>query len=185
VAAGLGTARDIVTYAVMDRCMWCSDPDKRKANFTERNAINARFRRVLYYGLEVLKPDRITIISHSQGTVIATQMLQNDWVKKKIAATVAPPTPQHASVLLVTMGSPVTHIYRRYFGEVFQVSTQDMPRGMVWHNIFRTDDFVGTTIEDVPGLAGNWEVKAAGHTGYFTDYLVWERLWRDVGLRVF
>ena len=186
VAAGLGTARDIVTYAVMDRCMWCSDASARKENFTERNAINARFRRVLYYGLEVLKPDRITIISHSQGTVIATQMLQNEWVKRKIADTgkpLRPPLP--VSVLLVTMGSPVTHIYRRYFGEVFQVSTQAMPPGLIWHNIFRTDDFVGTTIDEVPGLAGNWEVKAAGHTGYFTDYFVWERLWRDVGLRIF
>lgn len=186
VAGALGVARDIVTYAVMARCRWRADAAARRANFTERNAIDARFRRVLYYGAEVLKPDRITVISHSQGTVIATQMLQNKWVKRKIAGLGRTlPDKEPPPVLLVTMGSPVTHLYRRYFADFFQVALSDMPARTTWHNIHRTDDFVGTMIDGVPGLAGNWEVPAGGHTGYFTDFHVWKRLWRDVGFTLF
>lgn len=186
VAAGLGVVRDIVTYAVMQGCMWRAGADVRRGNFPERNAIDARFRRVLYYGAEVFQPDRITVISHSQGTVIATQMLQNKWIRKKIdKLKEGDPNGAAPEVLLITMGSPVTHIYRRYFGEFFGVSLSDMPEGTAWHNIHRTDDFVGTTIEGVDGLAGNWPVPAGGHTGYFTDFYVWRRLWQDVGFRLF
>lgn len=186
VAGGLGVVRDIVTYAVVARCMWRDPAERRRPNFHERNAIDARFRRVLYYGVEAIKPDRITVISHSQGTVIATQMLQNRWVKQKIAKMqdVLPHRSQ-PEVLLVTMGSPVTHIYRRYFGQFFQVPLSNMPEGTVWHNIHRADDFVGTTIDGVEGLAGNWSVPAGGHTGYFTDFHVWDRMWNRVGFRLF
>ncbi|GFE48889.1 hypothetical protein So717_06420 [Roseobacter cerasinus] len=186
VAGGLGVVRDIVTYAVVKNCMWLNSVEERRPNFHERNAIDARFRRVLYYGVEALKPDRITVISHSQGTVVSTQMLQNKWVKKKIAKLQdVLPYRKHPMVLLVTMGSPVTHIYRRYFGQFFQVPIDNMPKGIVWHNIHRADDFVGTTIDDVEGLAGNWSVPAGGHTGYFTDFHVWDRLWNKVGFRLF
>ncbi|WP_300058721.1 hypothetical protein [uncultured Roseobacter sp.] len=186
VAKGLGVVRDIVTYAVMRECMWRSSVAERRENFEERNAIDARFRRVLYYGAEALKPDRITVISHSQGTVITTQMLQNTWVKRKIAKLAeVRPSGQAPDVLLVTMGSPVTHIYRRYFRHFFQVALADMPERTIWHNIHRSDDFVGTTIDGVDGLAGNWAVPAGGHTGYFTDFHVWDRLWNKVGFRLF
>ncbi|MGZ2259054.1 hypothetical protein [Roseobacter sp. A03A-229] len=186
VAGGLGVVRDIVTYAVVKNCKWLSSVDERRPNFQERNAIDARFRRVLYYGVEALKPERITIISHSQGTVITTQMLQNKWVKRKIQKLEEVlPGGQPPKVLLVTMGSPVTHIYRRYFKQFFQVPLENMPARLTWHNIHRSDDFVGTTIDDVEGLAGNWSVPAGGHTGYFTDFHVWDRLWNKVGFRLF
>ncbi|WP_299673927.1 hypothetical protein [uncultured Roseobacter sp.] len=186
VAGGLGVVRDIVTYAVVRNCKWLSSVEERRPNFHERNAIDARFRRVLYYGAEALKPDRITVISHSQGTVITTQMLQNTWVKRKIAKLAeVRPSGQAPDVLLVTMGSPVTHIYRRYFRHFFQVALADMPERTIWHNIHRSDDFVGTTIDGVDGLAGNWAVPAGGHTGYFTDFHVWDRLWNKVGFRLF
>ncbi|MCV3272129.1 hypothetical protein [Roseobacter sinensis] len=185
VAGGLGVVRDIVTYAVVRNCKWLSSVEERRPNFHERNAIDARFRRVLYYGIEALTPDRITIIAHSQGTVIATQMLQNAWVKRRIAELAdVLPSGRPPEVTLVTMGSPVTHIYRRYFKQFFQVPLENMPDGMVWHNIHRADDFVGTTIDGVEGLAGNWAVPAGGHTGYFTDFHVWDRLWNTVGFRL-
>ncbi len=180
VAGGLGIIRDIVTYSVRDHCHWRSEHAIRARNFVERRQINNRFKRVLEYGLETVRPEKVTVISHSQGTVIATQMLQDRNVKAQLAKHGAPP------VLLITMGSPVTHIYRRYFKEFFQVSLAEMPPGTTWFNIHRADDFVGTRIEDA--LADedhNLSVPAGGHTGYFTDFHVWNRLWNDVRFQLF
>ncbi|XDA98277.1 hypothetical protein AB1M95_19660 [Sulfitobacter sp. LCG007] len=179
LAGGLGVVRDIVTYAIQDRCRWRAKTAERQGNFRERNDINNRFRLVMKYGLETVTPKYVTVLSHSQGTVIATQMLQDAEVKALLEQYGNP------KVTLVTMGSPVTHIYRRYFKEFFQVSVTRMPAGTRWFNIFRTDDFVGTQIDADTGVMANLPVPPGGHTGYFTDYWVWQRLLDDVGLRVF
>ncbi|MDW4498126.1 hypothetical protein R5H30_09060 [Sulfitobacter sp. D35] len=179
LAGGLGVVRDIVTYAIQDRCRWRAGYAERKVNFRERAEINNRFRLVLKYGLETVTPKYVTVLSHSQGTVIATQMLQDAEVKALLAKFDSP------KVTLITMGSPVTHIYRRYFKEFFQASVEDMSPGTRWINIFRKDDFVGTRIDEDTGIEANLSVPAGGHTGYFTDYYVWRRLLDDVGLRVF
>ena len=173
VAGGLGVVRDIVTYAVQKECRWRADTETRADNFPVRNEINARFAIALGHLLATYKPNRLTILSHSQGTVIATQMLQNNLVVEAIEAAGAP------KLTLVTMGSPVTHIYRRYFKQFFQVSIDRMPAGTRWFNIYRNDDFVGTKIEIEDTRLRNLPVDAAGHTGYFTDFKVWRQL-RDV-----
>ncbi len=191
VSGGLGIFRDIVTYSVQESCAWQSNRKERAKNFSERVQINARFRRTLHYGLESLSPKRVTIIAHSLGSVIATQMLMDPDVKALLKKNGNP------DVVLITMGSPVTHIYRRYFKEFFQVSTDDMPLASTpdgavnkaWYNIHREDDFVGTRIGDdpvdTPDLAQNFPVEPGGHTGYFTDYHVWKVLRDQIGFRLF
>ncbi|PTX56470.1 hypothetical protein C8N43_1129 [Litoreibacter ponti] len=175
VAGGLGVGRDIVTYAVQAECQWTEDDlETHKKNFPLRREINARFKRVLQYALPAYRPTRLTVISHSQGTVIATQMLQDPSVHRLLA--------KHgvADILLITMGSPVTHIYRHYFPEHFQVSWTGLPPGSKWVNIHRADDFVGTTIDDaLESVQWNLRVDAGGHTGYFTDHQVWRELYGD------
>lgn len=178
VAGALGVVRDIVTYAVQARCICKLEDGGYRANFILRNDINSRFERVLHYSLQTTAPSRVTVISHSQGTVIATQMLQNARVKKLLGQYGNPP------ITLVTMGSPVTQVYRHYFPIAFKVSTDKMPGNLEWHNIFRIDDYVGTRIDTDTGVKQNLAVPAAGHLGYFTDYEVWRRMWNDVGFRL-
>ncbi|WP_298936635.1 hypothetical protein [uncultured Ruegeria sp.] len=176
VAAGLGVARDIVTYAIRDKCLLSGDLKARYNNYPDRTAIDDRFYRALFYALDVFPADHITVVSHSQGTVIATQMLADKRVQRRIDGR---------PVTLITMGSPVTHIYQRYFPEMFTVDPGQL--NAAWFNIFRQDDFVGTRIEG--GLiddARNFPVQPGGHTGYFTDYQVWKILsGDDIGFDLF
>jgi hypothetical protein len=69
-----------------------------------------------------------------------------------------------ASVRLVTMGSPFTHLYQHYFGHLYPSLDSEawLPlrtRLDRWLNIYRRDDFVGTRI-DFP-LAS--DERDAGH----------------------
>ncbi|NVO57156.1 hypothetical protein HW561_15285 [Rhodobacteraceae bacterium B1Z28] len=176
VAAGLGVARDIVTYAIRDKCALRQSLESRRDNYPDRHAIDERFYRTLYYALDIFPADHITVISHSQGTVIATQMLADERVQRRI---------DNRPVTLITMGAPVTHIYQRYFPEMFTVNPNRLHAA--WFNIFRQDDFVGTRIEG--GLIDetrNIPVQPGGHTGYFTDYQVWKVLTGDdIGFDLF
>lgn len=190
VSGGLGILRDIVVYSTQGKCAMWDDTGTRRRNFTQRVMINNRFKRTLHYGLQTYRPTKVTIISHSQGTVIATQMLQDGVVQSLLRAA------ENPKVTLVTMGSPVTHIYRRYFKEFFEVSTDNMPLATrtgstvkkAWYNIFREDDFVGTRIgdgdKDEATLAENHAVEPGGHSGYFTDFNVWAVLRTKVGFRL-
>ncbi|NOC93201.1 hypothetical protein [Ruegeria sp. HKCCD6604] len=166
VSAGLGVARDIVTYAIRDKCYLGKDLETRQRNYPDRKAIDERFYRTLYYVLDIFPADHITVISHSQGTVIATQMLADPRVQRRIGGR---------TLTLITMGSPVTHIYQRYFPEMFTITASQLNAS--WFNIFRQDDFVGTEIEGGLIFANrNIPVDPGGHTGYFTDYQVWKAL---------
>jgi hypothetical protein len=84
-------------------------------------------------------------------------------------------------VRLVTMGSPLTHLYRHYFPHRYQ-SLKDKAgninpvhwvelRNVVtcWRNLFRIDDFVGTEIEGPKWFPDNRWVYGRGHVGYWTD----------------
>ncbi|WP_299656625.1 hypothetical protein [uncultured Tateyamaria sp.] len=179
VAGALGVVRDIVTYAVQESCICLVKRGRYRRNFILREDINSRFKRVLHYSLDATTPSRITIISHSQGTVIATQMLQNGWVKDLLRTAGNPP------VTLITMGSPVTQVYRHYFPLAFKVSTAKMPDGLKWFNIFRIDDYVGTRIAPNTGVHENLDVDAHGHLGYFVDHQVWKHMWNAVQFKLF
>lgn len=126
------------------------------------------------------RPDAICIISHSQGTVIALDLLAEQGAHWREAA--GRPVP----LVLVTMGSPYTHIYNTYFPASF--APAHLRRGLLpvaeggnltaWTNIFRTDDFVGTHIDTtrdagMPDGGRGWPeerpVRPNGHTGYWVD----------------
>lgn len=161
VAGVLGVLRDIVVYASSNK----SNPSMQAnpENFPDRAQIEYRFRRVFDYMVENEKPEHITVICHSQGTVVTTRSLRKILQDKG---------QMPCSVTLVTMGSPVTHLYRQYFPRDFFIPENGLD-GIMWHNIFRTDDFVGTRITDVAQNQVNHMVPAGGHPGYFTDPTVW------------
>jgi hypothetical protein len=201
-AAGLGILADVLAY--LNNGSWISgattDPYKAKPRktflqrwfFKNKPEADTRthgywLRRRIHDRLDVLiqnllrdeKPDRLDIVSHSQGTMIAIDLLAirgEDWLKG---------LPNDCrGIGLVTMGSPYTHLYNHYFPSSFRPigdCAKLQPGGGVlreWLNIFRIDDFVGTHIGK--GVVGVWPeeypVPPNGHTNYWVDRGVVARL---------
>ena len=59
-------------------------------------------------------PDEIVIVSHSQGTMIAL-----DVIEARGAAGCTAPDGRTLPLKLVTMGSPYIHLYTQYFPSLF------------------------------------------------------------------
>jgi hypothetical protein len=128
-------------------------------------------------------PDQLVLVSHSQGTVIAIDLIDERGVSWRQARN------GRMSLALITMGSPYRHLYMTYFPDSFAAprrrgtALQPASHGgqlLYWSNIFRIDDFVGTHIDSAfhlaPGAAPplyQWPqecpVAANGHTNYWTD----------------
>jgi hypothetical protein len=179
--AGLGIATDVITY--LNNYSW-NEPALKEAE--KVRAGSARQKYTGYWPRERIRerllvlvdqlvadedPDELAIVSHSQGTVVALDVLDEHgrgWLKRM---------KPEARISLVTMGSPYTHIHNHYFPTSFPAISQrpalrPAGKGGViarWINIFRVDDFVGTHVDPT----GNWPVekpvKANGHTYYWVD----------------
>ncbi len=142
--------------------------------FSRRDAIHRRMKRILNYYRDYLPGNpSLTIVSHSQGSLIAIEVLNDEelgWINDKFRR-----------VNLITMGSPFHHIYQKYFSHFYP--PLDHPdwerlrqRVRCWLNIFRIDDFVGTEIdfpESLPqagnGFYTNHPVQRRGHMLYWSD----------------
>lgn len=167
VGNGLGVIRDITSYSIRAASVGVEKPV-----YPIRQRMERRFDTVLDYLCQQM-PDatRLIVIAHSQGTMIAALSLEN-LTRKDI------PTERH----LVTMGSPLSHIYRQYFPKGFPI--ERLPLHLTtWQNMYRCDDFVGTriTIDDprdcIAALLVDIEnlcLPAGGHVNYWTDEKAWD-----------
>ncbi|TVS05500.1 MAG: hypothetical protein EA407_02030 [Rhodobacteraceae bacterium] len=145
-------------------------PEGAPRGFWKRNRIQDRLRVFVETFLEIENPDQVIVISHSQGTVIALDVLRSDGARWR---------ERLGALSLVTMGSPATHLYTHYFPTSFPDYSTDPVLQLHntggaldgWVNIFRVDDFVGTHITRDP--ASDWPrevpVPARGHTNYWID----------------
>ncbi|MDB5575625.1 MAG: hypothetical protein JWR80_801 [Bradyrhizobium sp.] len=197
-SAGIGILADVLAYLNNGSWMSGNTDDPYKSNepprqtwleglfFEKKSSLPFKasprgywLRRRIHDRLGVLirdlirdeKPDRLDIVSHSQGTMIAIDLIDirgAQWLKGLPAGS--------GGIGLVTMGSPYTHLYGNYFPSSFQ-KVGDRPNlanrkdgGLLrdWLNIFRIDDFVGTHIGK-----GVWPrefpVHPNGHTNYWVD----------------
>lgn len=142
--------------------------------FSRRDVIHRRMKRILeFYRDTLVGNPTLTIISHSQGSMIAIEVINDDeldWVTDKFS-----------KVNFITMGSPFHHIYQKYFHHFYPPLDDKQwnnlrDRVSRWLNIFRIDDFVGTEIE-FPGslppvVDGRWSnhaVESHGHMFYWRD----------------
>jgi hypothetical protein len=161
VRGGLDLAGDVIHYQQANRHSLLGRPGG--------HVIRQRFRSVLRYLLD-RNVSEILVVGHSQGTVIALDELAHmtSDLANRLGAR---------PVRLVTMGSPISHLYQHYFpshypGWQAPVWSGLFTRVRAWTNIFRTDDFVGTTIEADPNnrlTIDNHPIGRGGHTGYWTD----------------
>lgn len=152
--------------------------------FARRDAIHRRVKRLLTYYRDMLSNrPTLTVISHSQGTVISVDVLNDpelSWLNSTFS-----------EVQLVTMGSPVTHLYQHYFPHQYPPLHDSFweplrSRLSHWVNIYRVDDYVGTAIEfgnlekDSACQTANYAVGLRGHLNYWTDIRVLEILRREL-----
>jgi hypothetical protein len=149
--------------------------DSGRLYFSRRALIHSRMVQILQH-FRRSNPNRrarLTVISHSQGTMIAIEVLNNfqsRWLRDAFT-----------NIRLVTMGSPFTHVYQHYFSNHYPPLDQPfwstLRRNVdQWLNIFRVDDFVGTSIDFPESLRGtgvfecrNFPVKRCGHNNYWSD----------------
>lgn len=164
IAGIVGVARDITTYLTRTSFYNPRTHPKRSA-YVHAEDINRRFDLALTHMLDQEGRDRIksiTIMSHSQGTVVAA----------KRTIELAPDLP--VKPLLVTMGSPLASIYGHYFDLNYKVTDAERAGLKDWINIYRTDDFVGTQIKDNGMQADNIALRPRGHSHYWSDTFVWD-----------
>ena len=209
-AAGLGILADVLAYLNNGSWMSGDADDAYKSNepprqtwlegllFENKSSLPFKvsprgywLRRRIHDRLGVLirdlirdeKPDRLDIVSHSQGTMIAIDLIDlrgEQWLKGL--------PEKSGGIGLVTMGSPYTHLYGNYFPSSFasvgnRANLANKDNGGLlrdWLNIFRIDDFVGTHIGK-----GVWPrefpVPPNGHTNYWVDRSVVAKLREFLG----
>jgi hypothetical protein len=177
---GLGNAlhilMDIVSHFSREHLPVPSLITTEKANlqdFTIQQKLEARFRSVLDEVLQLGHVTHLTIVAHSQGTMIAIDVLWFEWAANRLHGI---------EVDLVTMGSPFTHLYQYYFPNRYPplfVAGGLSPKWgshftktvRSWLNVYRVDDFVGTHIDgDSSGrFPENICIASGGHTGYWHE----------------
>ncbi|MEM8485307.1 MAG: hypothetical protein AAF564_07140 [Bacteroidota bacterium] len=187
IRRGLGILLDVINYF---RPLPAQDfsqvlPAYDDITFSVRAQILHRFKQVTRYFTAQTgapKADRLVLITHSQGTVLALDFLQNPAFNEALSG--------FKKVQLVTMGSPFCHIYGYYFPGIHNQCVAFDPEKEAgkpvthWLNIYRTDDYIGTHVQihspiAAPSFIGwpkNVEVGPGAHTGYFRDTRVIPRI---------
>ncbi len=148
-------------------------------NFPVRRAIQHRLAASIAHLAEQFTgpdrpPCRLVVLSHSQGTMVAIDVLNDPRLDVAIG--------RFTSLRLVTMGSPFSHIYQHYFrhhypelrhGHWETLSRRLGPRAdgpAPWLNLYRVDDYVGRSIDESrTGLVENCPIRPRGHLGYWID----------------
>lgn len=129
------------------------------------NPMRARFHVVVDHLMKEAAVERLIVVAHSQGSVIALDELAHAWQPGEL-----PP-----ATTFVTFGSPITHLYQRYFPNVYpdwNDATWDrfFERVTRWINLYRLGDYVGATIAR-PSRCRFVEMAlgAGGHRDYWRD----------------
>lgn len=139
--------------------------------------LRTRFRAVLNHVRRREDVERVVIFAHSQGSVIAIDELARTETEFG-----------NAPVALVTMGSPITHLYRHYLPEDYPDWSDERwevlrDRVARWRNLYREDDYVGTSTALPGGVDFDEQaVGLGGHTGYWTDDRIKPRLRDELAL---
>ncbi|MCC5984131.1 MAG: hypothetical protein JJU42_07190 [Rhodobacteraceae bacterium] len=193
--AGVGPERRHHSRTLVERALGLrADPpgDFTPRGYWLRRRIRERMNVLMTQLIADEAPDEIILVSHSQGTVIALEVLASEAAGWRVHRA------KDIPIRLITMGSPYTHLYNTYFPASFpppQARPVWRPRGTApeavlddWVNLFRVDDFVGTHVDAPRHHATSpdrpWPreipLPAGGHTNYWTDRAVARHLRREL-----
>jgi pimeloyl-ACP methyl ester carboxylesterase len=154
-----------------------------QAYFPVRQRIERRFEEMIEALLSRGDKPNLLIVAHSQGTIITLDALRRrGWMERLL--------PRVESLTVITFGSPVTHVYQRYFPQLYKPfdKTPSLVRlsedkRVKWFNVYRVDDFVGTYIENsIPNFPVNIPAPHGGHTSYWQEDVMKE-LFNHPGMR--
>lgn len=173
ISIGFGIAKDVVVWFMRSE----NQPGMDLEKYPMQQRILNRFNLVYDMMLDAKfaageRYSEVVVVSHSQGTVIAFAALRKRGLQS------SDDRGRYPKLDLVTMGSPITHLYAHYFGANYNPNFGDGRSIRNWTNIYRTDDFVGTQIDPMPveeenGKKTQWPINVAipagGHTNYWTD----------------
>ena len=105
----------------------------------------------------------VVVFAHSQGTVIAAGMLS------RMARVLLR---SRMRLTLVTVGSPVTTLYRNFLGArigaEFAALCKAQPERFRWFNLYRPADYIGGEVE-LDGVVNRDLLTPGDHVGYWCD----------------
>jgi hypothetical protein len=142
----------------------------------------ARFRDVVESAVRTTQCKDLTVIAHSQGTMIALEALGVITIDRTDRPSTARRVTLHQNaackIRLVTMGCPLADLYMHYFPAKYAINPRDKSLVTSWRNIHRADDFVGTSVPNPfdASFPENVEVGPRGHIDYWLDREVLEAL---------
>lgn len=139
--------------------------------FPRRHRIAARLDRIMSTCFAPEGLDRLVIVAHSQGTVIAFDYLRASGHSELLSNA--------REVRVVTLGSPLSHLYAEYFEEYRRPLAREELCGNVtrWVNMWRIDDPIGNKVEVVAdGFIKNVVLPRGGHVNYWKEPQVQEAI---------
>lgn len=164
---------------------WGPEEKAVVGEFEIQQQIEARFRAVLRVMLDDADVSCLSVISHSQGTIVAIDTFSrsgmdaeyDQWLTRRLASI--------GRLNLITMGSPLTHLYQHYFPSRYDPLASARWNGLKssvrsWLNVYRIDDYIGTFIDpasDVP--VSNVPIHAGGHTCYWAEPAVYQAVLKN------
>ncbi len=171
---------------------WLLPPEKEEAATTAESFKAYRRRRRIQRRLEALIDEviaqqqigRLIFLAHSQGTVIMHDYLDNhdNLVNKSHEDRQSLYDVQRIDV--VTVGSPLTHLYRYYFADYEAQPGGSKPHTLMrkvgsWSNMWRIDDPIGQDVNFLEGI-DNRQLGRGGHMDYWKEGEVCRKVWNLV-----
>ena len=167
-----------------------SEEDSEISRYRRRKRIQRRLEALIDEVIARQKVDRLIFLAHSQGTVILHDYLVNhdNLVRRTHAAEKSLYTTRRIDV--VTMGSPLKHIYRHYFPDYDRPRKASTGKKALiervdsWTNMWRVDDPIGQDVElaSVDLKIENVGIGPGGHTNYWREDAVCAKLWSLISL---
>lgn len=114
--------------------------------------VRKRFEIALDHVLSKNAQQDITIVAHSQGSVIAADVLAQSKYRS-------------VTIHFVTFGSPIDTLYKTFLEEIIGQGLQKDRTRVMWRNCYRTGDYVGGPIK----RAENVPIGCGGHMNYWSD----------------
>ena len=141
----------------------------RQRNLNTRHDTQPRLWQALRHLGTSSETVHLVVFAHSQGTVIAAGILSR-MVRALLRSRVR--------LTLVTVGSPITTLYRNFFdarvGAEYAALCRDQPERFRWFNLYRPADYIGGEVE-LEGVVNRDLLTPGDHVGYWSDrqLLLW------------
>ena len=145
--------------------------------YPRRERIQNRMRELMASIANTEHFDRVIFVSHSQGTVILHDYLSGAQAAEDLAYA--------HRIDVITLASPLTHLYKHYFPAYDGVpgpTERLLGKLASWTNMWRIDDPIGNRIDMTKSdLVTNRTLPAGGHVDYWREKAVCDAILDLIG----